>query len=360
MKYPEENLAKDLYYELSQHFADRTPLIEYKIQGCGVHWLCTVKQNDNFCSIDCFHERDGIEYCISFERNAEKIAEGRTSAKFEAIHAVDDWVQGSELSILYDKFLFVDRNKRDIFDVRDDLVANFPELSPLAEIEEKSSHFCQLWFKWDDRLAHITFGDINKETLNIDFYWDKSSILFNTKNCDRKLLAKILKRWVYDRALPSVIRTEFPSVEISKLADFYEQGNPIEGEFLESWDSIEKFYESMSGFYGELLNPMIELVKSIRKENYDRQLRAGQSMLFLCLSRSQSHGALGVNYLVFAGENNSYEINGEEKISQSLQVTYYANGAIAEKLVENEIALTNPIRKLLQKLSEQLIYICSM
>ncbi len=38
MEYPEENLPKDLY-GLSQHFADRTPLIEYKIQGCGVHWL---------------------------------------------------------------------------------------------------------------------------------------------------------------------------------------------------------------------------------------------------------------------------------------------------------------------------------
>jgi hypothetical protein len=356
MKYPEEDLANDLYSDLNQRFADRTPGIEYAIQGVGVHWCCTVKQGDRFCSIECFSERDGSEYYVSFEQNSAVIAMGRTSSKLEVIHAVDDWVQGSELAVLYDKFPFVDRHKRGILGIRDDLVANFPELSKLVKIEQKLTEIGELWFERDDRRASVYFSDDKQEIINISFYADTTSMLFDIKTHDRKLLAEIIKRWVGDWALLSEIRTEFPSVEMSKLADFYERGNLIEGEFLGSWDRIERFYESPS-MYQKLSHPMIELVKPIRKEGYDCKLRAGTSMWNLCLSRSRSYGNMGLYSLVFQVEYDNLEINGEQKKSQSLRVVYLDNGAIAEEFVEKEIALTDRIRSLLQKLSEQPIYL---
>jgi len=356
MKYPEEDLANDLYSDLNQRFADRTPGIEYAIQRVGVHWCCTVKQGDRFCSIECFSERDGSEYYVSFEQNSAVIAMGRTSSKLEVIHAVDDWVEGNELPALYDKFLFVDRHKRAILGIRDDLVANFPELSELVKIEQELTEIGEFWFERDDRRASVYFSDDKQEIINISFYADTSSMLFDIKNHDRKLLAEIIKRWVSDWALLSEIRTEFPSVEMSKLADFYERGNLIEGEFLGSWDRIEKFYESPS-MYQKLSHPMIELVKPIRKEGYDCKLRAGTSMWNLCLSRSRSYGNMGLYSLVFQVEYDNLEINGEQKKSQSLRVFCLDNGAIAEEFVEKEIALTDRIRKVLQKLSEQPIYL---
>jgi len=225
-----------------------------------------------------------------------------------------------------------------------------------VKIEQELSESCQLWFEHGDRRAYVCFWNDQEEIVNITGYWNKSSGLFGIQSHDRKFLAEIVKRWVCDRALPSEIRTEFPSVEMSTLADFYEQGNPIEGEFLQSWDFIERFYESQSKFYGESVNPMIELVKSIRKEGYDRKLRAGQSMMYLCLSRSRSHGNMGKSHIVFRSRYEAVAPKGKRKSSQRLRVTYCAKGAIAEEFVEKEIALTDRIRKVLQKLSEQPIY----
>jgi hypothetical protein len=358
MKYPEKDIAKYLYSDLVQRFAGRTPVIQCKIKRSNFNNRCTVKQGENFCCISCFAAISGTEYLISFERNSAVIAMGRTSSKLEVIRAVDDWVNGSELSVLYNKFLFIDRYKRGILGIRDDLIANFPELSELAKLEQEQelSEFCHLWFEHGDRRVYVCFWSNTQEIVNITGYWDKSSGLFGIQSHDRKFLAEIVKRWVCDRALPSEIRTEFPSVEMSTLADFYEQGNPIEGEFLQSWDFIERFYESQSKFYGESVNPMIELVKSIRKEGYDRKLRAGQSMMYLCLSRSRSHGNMGKSHIVFRSRYEDVAPKGKGKSSQHLRVTYCAKGAIIEEFVEKEIALTDRIRKVLQKLSEQPIY----
>lgn len=233
MKSPQKGILKDLYSDLHndlvQQFAGRNPVIECKIKRSGVNWHCTVKQGENLCCISCFDLIYSSQYLISFQRNSEEIALGRTSSKLDVIHAVDDWVNGSELTVLYDKFPFVDRYKRAILGIRNDLVANLPELS--------------------------------------------------------------------------------------------------------------------------------ELVKPIRKEGYDWKLRAGTSMWNLCLSRSRSHGNMGLYSLVFQVEYDNLEIDGEQKKSQSLRIVYLDNGAIAEEFVEKEIALTDRIRELLQKLSEQPIYL---
>jgi hypothetical protein len=364
MKYPEKDIFKDLYSDLHsdlvQQFAGRNPVIQCQIQRSGVNWHCTVKQGEKFCSISCFPLIPDPQYLISFQRNSEEIALGRTSSKLDVIHAVDDWVNGSELGVLYDNFLFVDRHKRSVLGIRDDLVTNLPELSELVKIKHELSEFCQLWFEHSDRSAYVCFSDDQEEILNITGYWNKSSELFGIQSHDRKLLAEIVKRWVCDRTLPSEIRTEFPSIQMSKAADFYEQGNPIAGEFIQSWDSIETSFngspnidcEWLSILDMESFHPMLELFQSMRREGYDQKLRAGQAMCDFCLSRARSHGKMGLSYLTFRVEYDRVET---DKI-QGLQVVYYTQDAIAEEFVEKDIVLTDRIRNLLQKLSEQPIY----
>ena len=76
-------------------------------------------------------------------------------------------------------------------------------------------------------------------------------------------------------------------VEIGELADYYENGNPVEGEFIHSWNSIEQFYENQ-GF--SFSNHVLELIACMRRDGYDRIVRAGQSLSSLGLSRSRWHG----------------------------------------------------------------------
>lgn len=143
---------------------------------------------------------------------------------------------------------------------------------------------------------------------------------------------------------------------MNKSANFSQPNNPVEDDFASSWNSIIKFYDGnpMRAFLGDALAAlMVKLVNSMREEGYNRCCRAGQATHQLILSRSREHGYLGQCYICFSPEYDSYEINGKIKTVQALQVTYQVDGNICEEFVENEIALTNRIRNLLQRLSQQ-------
>jgi hypothetical protein len=83
---------------------------------------------------------------------------------------------------------------------------------------------------------------------------------------------------------------DFPWLHIGELADYYESGTPVEGEFVQSWDFIEEFYrEDWCNFSIAVL----DMIHAMRIAGYDRVLRAGQSMSSLGLSRSRRHGLKG-------------------------------------------------------------------
>jgi len=84
------------------------------------------------------------------------------------------------------------------------------------------------------------------------------------------------------------MRTEFPDLEIDELADYYERGEPVVGEFMRSWDAIEAYYTETKG--GDYFKAVRGLIRSMREAGYDRQLRAGQSMASFGLSRSHEQG----------------------------------------------------------------------
>ncbi|MBD2485047.1 hypothetical protein [Planktothrix sp. FACHB-1365] len=350
MRYLEKDHAQDLYRDLKKKFVNRIPPIICSIKGAGVHWCCWVKSGFKICSIECFDQFGTPEYFISFGKNSKRVATGRTSSKLDTINAVDDWIRGDELSILYKKFSFIDRCKRDIINVYKDLVAADPNLSKLVKIERCLSYNYKLWFESDDRKYNIAF-DHQSQILNAAFYGN-NTLLFTLKTQDRTSLAKLLKRWICDRALLSQIQTEFPWVEMENLADFYEQENLIEGKRIQSWDSLEKFYapSRFLSMNNELANLMTELVKSMRKEGYDQYFMASQAHDILFLSSFKKNGDLSNFSLSFSGECERAQVDGKETLIQGLKVTYSVAGKTIEEFEEDQIILTPRIRHLLHQL----------
>jgi hypothetical protein len=129
MKYEEEIQARDLYQILTREFVDASPETEISIEGEGVHWNCFAKRDDRMCVIDCFGQRG---YAVSFKTNVVIEAMGRTRLEKQLISAVSDWLQGYNLSELYETFEFVDRHKRFLEKFLDDTIVTYPELEQCA------------------------------------------------------------------------------------------------------------------------------------------------------------------------------------------------------------------------------------
>jgi hypothetical protein len=136
-----------------------------------------------------------------------------------------------------------------------------------------------------DRSCELAFYGKN-ELPDAKFSWDDCE-LFRFQPDDNSRLAAVLKRWICDRSPPSAMRNEFSWLQIGDLADYYEAGRPIEGEFIQSWDWMAKFYEDMDRPFA---TQAMEFMGEMRAKGYNKTLRAGQSMWSLILSRSRRHG----------------------------------------------------------------------
>ncbi|MDX2099331.1 MAG: hypothetical protein SFW36_16255 [Leptolyngbyaceae cyanobacterium bins.59] len=143
---------------------------------------------------------------------------------------------------------------------------------------------------------------------------------------------------------------------MSQPSQFHEPDQRTQDKFVKSWDLIVDFYDgsSMRTFLGNnLADLMVQFVKSMQSEGYNRSLRAGQVMHHLVLSRSREHGSLGRCHLSFDPEYGTYEVNGQRKTVQALRVSYRVDGRILDDFAEDDIVFTDRIRTLLQTLSAQ-------
>jgi hypothetical protein len=106
--------------------------------------------------------------------------------------------------------------------------------------------------------------------------------------------------------MPSALRAQFPWLEIGPLADAYEAGRGVEGEFVESWDHVEPFYREIPYVATERV---LGLIAAIRAAGYDRKLRAGTSLYDLIVSRSRRHGLReGQPCVAFAFEGEGMQV----------------------------------------------------
>ena len=339
MKFPEESHARDLHRELVKVFGSASPKTAVALAGAGVHWNCTVTHGDRLCLIHCFDLKGaGPEYLVSFEHEKETCAMGRTSSRADTIAAAQTWIGGCEVSQLQERFAFVDRQKRSLKAIVADVIGLCPELQHIThELKHTICDLYDLCFRARDRSCRIHYWGKNTHADAI-FNWDECRI-FSVRTGDVDQLALLLKRWLCDYVPPSTLQKEFPSIEMGKVARYYEEGRGIEGEFIESWDGIEEFYEEMRFPSAEAVRA---LVATMRKKGYDRTLRAGQSMFTLILSRSRRHGLRqGQPSVAFQFQEQGMAVCAENFVAATFAVP--------------EVALTEPVEVLLKKLEAMAI-----
>ncbi len=354
----EEILARDLCKDLEQKFSTQSQYIECDVQGGGVHWQCVVRRHIRDCIIDCFNEFGGAEYYICFRQNSKAIAERRTRLKLEIIDSIQNWILVGNLSQLHQQFLFIDSEKRKLIAIGNGLTSISPRLAPYLELDKYLAGSYRLWFENVVANRNVCIG-VDYENSRENFYFvfrgesRKSSVLFSAKTQDFSSLAKVIEMWIIDLSMPSQINANFPWIKLGKFTDSYEHGNLLEQEFVESWERVVSFYEGQRMFLEDrLIDLMIEFIESMKSEGFNRYLRAGQAHCFLILSRSKEHGYYGRGYLSFLPEYVTDEANDQQKIIESLKVSYKVDEILVEEFEENKIALTGRIRNLLEKLSQ--------
>ncbi len=302
MKYVQETYARDIYTALTEEVMPFLQGIALSIEGQGVHWRCTAKRNDRFCSIDCF---SGPQYLIHFDHQSQTVATGRTSAKQQLISAVSNWLQGHILNDLYIQFEFVDKTKRALEAIEADLTRVCSELWQCApKLYHGWDDSYELRFRAKDRACRLFYYS-ESVVPTTTFAWDEC-LLFQVETEDFERLAQILKRWLYDYFMPSDLQKEFAWIDIGELAQYYEEGRGIEGEFVMSWYSLERFY---SGINLSCKPQILQLIAQARQRGYDRTLRAGQSLDSMIVSRSRRHGLRSDQpYLIFNFDENSMDV----------------------------------------------------
>jgi hypothetical protein len=114
----------------------------------------------------------------------------------------------------------------------------------------------------------------------------------------------------------------------------------LEEDFLESWNRMEWFFGS--GEIWPKTPDVMEFIAMLRRTGYDRKLRAGQSLDIFMVSRSRKHGLRpeqpSIGFRIYEGK-----------------MTVYSRGLQAETFVENAATLSDRVRDLLDRLSNETI-----
>ena len=304
----EEIYARQFYQELKTEFwGKQNPIskllglttskpksdIAIALKEAGTQSECTITKESRQCSIHCFDidwmnlKYKGPEFYTTFLHDGKSIANGRTFNKDKAIDAIKNWIQNKSIEYLYSQFGFIDQKKRQLEKLRSDINSSNTELLTIAQngVAEENFSSYSLWFNHDNRSCRIYYYGYEPNPRYI-FSWD-DCIIFETSSSDIKRLGSLIKKWVFDKKMPSTLKIVFPEIDFGKLAEYYEKGKGIEGEFILSWDNVENFYRELElDKKPEILN----LIKQMREKGFERTLRAGQSLYTLVLSRSRRHG----------------------------------------------------------------------
>ena len=289
----EEKIARDFYTRLQEKFEAFNGNIQITVQGTGVHWSCEVSYDQRTCNIYCSTDfpvsKQKPLYMISFREDAKEIVFGRINDVVVALQSVQFWIDQASTEVMYDRFEFVDLNKRKVIQIRQQLLDFVPELAIQANLEliQEYTDFFELQVYKGKRSCKLTGFGINGP-IAFNFKAEETA-LFESKR-DFKELANMVKHWVIDGWSPSKLEAAFSGLMTGKLAAYYEDGRLVQGEFVVSWDKIEKFFGDTDSLHFPLKQDIIGLIRSMRTKGYDHHLRAGQSLYNLVLSRARRHG----------------------------------------------------------------------
>lgn len=305
MSYPQETIARQFYNNLNQAFGLSNSFLSklfqpnnsdivITIEGAGVHWSCKVEKKVRECTISCFYYdfpyRQGAEYYISFIKDNNTLATGRTVDNQMALNVTKDWIEGKALPELYKTYKFVDQLKRKLEYI------NSTILNSQSEFKNCKPTFTESWgdsidytLKNKDRsIQYYIDGYINppKTGFGFKFLWDDCTV-FYAYNTNLNSFTPLIYDWLIINLKPSEIKEKYSWIELYSIAEYYEKGEGITGEFIESWDRVEIFYKELE-FH--LRDEVLNFIKDIRAYGFDKSLRAGTSLYSLILSKSRRYG----------------------------------------------------------------------
>lgn len=289
-----------------------------EVEGAGVHWHCLMKKIESkkrYVEVHCIEidRRDitnpdykGVMYDVAFYENEEHFITGRAFKKEDALKSVDDWFNGIQKEILYPKYDFIDSTKKRLIAVLEEINLSHPSIQEFAEENsvKEGNWSKQIVIKKGDRSCEGYFYAYEDNPRFI-FKWDEAKI-FEHSTADNKRVGKLINDWIVNFSMPSILESNYKEVNFGKLGSFYEKGKGIEGEYVLSWDSIERFYGELSDEWHPFKKGALRLIKEMRGHGLDKELRAGQSLFSFILSRARRHGLEPKHsyiHLTFLGEN---------------------------------------------------------
>lgn len=164
------------------------------------------------------------------------------------------------------------------------------------------------------------------------FEWDDCPI-FEISSTDIRRQVEIIKSWVLKRAALSEIQTQFPEIKLNKLAKYYEKGEGIKGEFIESWNETEAHFSPIQHHSDK---EVIRLIKEMREIGLNKSLRIGTRLSWLILSRARRH-VINENTphisICFLGNNKMKIFSNLNDKNKSLEVEIKYKGYL-ERLVK--------------------------
>lgn len=280
-----EDLARALHSRLRNALWLHRPRVLVTVEGAGIHWTCHTASATRRTSTDCFGANDA-EFLTAFHAADGEPAWARTGSRGDTVAAIRRWQDGAALADMYDHFPFVDAVRRAFADLQRAVFAADPRLAArvtAAIVHGRGDSFA-LVFTADARSIRSSFYGRNLHP-DATLSWDGCAIA-ETTVVDPRSFAAVVGRWLIDQAMPSAMRREFPWLALHPAAPYYEAGNPIEGEFLISWDQMETFFGRVKVDAPRRL----AFIAALRAAGFDRKLRAGQSLTTLLLSRARHHG----------------------------------------------------------------------
>jgi hypothetical protein len=216
MKSFEEQIATDMHRELTHRLESAGATAS--VAGAGFGWHCEVRRDATSCKIHCFAAPDA-EYLTFFYRDAAEMAVARTASRDHTIDAVVDWLDGKDVPALYASYPFVDKEKRALLQLRDDLFSAAPALQDAAHCELVTQFADIVGLHWaaGERSCGISYFG---ENLLPDAKFSQSDReLFEFQSNDPAQLAPVLGRWLVDQAPPSTMQAEFPWLATVDSAD---------------------------------------------------------------------------------------------------------------------------------------------
>lgn len=282
--FPPEDLARALHRRLRSAFWLHRPRVDVDLVGDGATWSCHAASPDRRCETACL-DAGGAEFLTSFHGDEPSPSWGRTTSRSDTIDVVRLWLGGATLGELARRHPFVDARRRTLAEIQRVVLADARIAAGVAaRLVHESGDTHHLRFAAGDRAIRLSFYARNPHP-DAFLLWDDCPLV-QTTVLYPPTFAVIVHRWLVDRSAPSEMHADFPWLLLHPEAPYYEEGRPIEGEFIVSWDRVEDRYAE----HGRGAAPILSLLAALRSAGLAERLRAGTSNDALLLSRARRHG----------------------------------------------------------------------